>query len=36
MPKDKTDVQEQYKIGGGSLNEYEFNQDKGGMEEQEH
>src|ERR1700750_2696927 len=36
MPKDKTDVQEQYKIGGGSLNEYEFNQEKGEMEEQEH
>jgi hypothetical protein len=36
MPKDRAEVQDQYKIGGGSLNEYEFNQDKGEMEEQEH
>src|SRR4051812_37628825 len=35
MPKDRAEVQDQYKIGGGSLNEYEFNQDKGEMEEQE-
>src|SRR3954462_7417076 len=36
MPKDRAEVQDQYKIGGGSLNEYEFNRDKGEMEEQEH
>jgi hypothetical protein len=36
MPKDRAEVQDQYKIGGGSLNEYEFNQGKGEMEEQEH
>jgi hypothetical protein len=36
MPKDRAEVQDQYKIGGGQLNEYEFNQGKGEMEEQEH
>ena len=36
MPKDRAEVQDQYKIGGGSLNEYEFNQSKGEVEEQEH
>ena len=36
MPKDRAEVQDQYKIGGGFLNEYEFNQGKGEMEEQEH
>ena len=24
MPKDRAEVQDQYKIGGGSLNEYEY------------
>lgn len=36
MPKDRAEVQDQYKIGGGSLNEFEFDQSKGEMEEQEH
>ena len=36
MPKDRAEVQDQYKIGGGSLNEYEFNQSKGEVEGQEH
>jgi hypothetical protein len=35
MPKDRAEVQDQYKIGGGSLNEYEFDRSKGEMEEQE-
>jgi hypothetical protein len=35
MPKDRAEVQDQYKIGGGSLNEYEFDQSKGEMEESE-
>src|SRR5829696_1083263 len=34
MPKDRAEVQDQYKIGGGSLNEYE--QSKGEYEEQSH
>ena len=36
MPKDRAEVQDQYKIGGGSLNEFEFDRSKGEMEEQEH
>src|SRR5215212_2764631 len=36
MPKDRAEVQDQYKIGGGFLNEYEFNQSKGEYEEQTH
>src|ERR1041384_5251691 len=36
MPKDRAEVQDQYKIGGGSLNEFEFDQSKGEMEEQGH
>jgi hypothetical protein len=36
MPKDKSEIQDQYKIEGGFINEYEFNQSKGEMEEQEH
>src|SRR5215208_954797 len=36
MPKDRAEVQDQYKIGGGSLNEYEFEQSKGEYEEQAH
>ncbi|MDT7690463.1 MAG: hypothetical protein QOE46_3222 [Acidobacteriota bacterium] len=36
MPKDKAEVQDQYKIGGGSLNEFEFDRSKGAMEEQAH
>jgi hypothetical protein len=35
MPKDRSEVQDQYKIEGGFLNEYEFDQGKGEMEEQE-
>lgn len=34
MPKDRAEVQDQYKIGGGSLNEYEYGQSKGEYEEQ--
>jgi len=34
MPKDRAEVQDQYKIGGGSLNEYEYEQSKGDYEEQ--
>src|SRR5215210_5310225 len=36
MPKDRAEVQDQYKIGGGSLNEYEYGQSKGAYEEQAH
>src|ERR687890_1034745 len=36
MPKDRAEVQDQYKIGGGSLNEYEYEQSKGAYEEQSH
>src|SRR5215213_5234078 len=36
MPKDPAENQDQYKIQGGFLNEYEFNQGKGEMEEQSH
>src|SRR5215216_1740162 len=36
MPKDRAEVQDQYKIGGGSLNEYEYEQSKGEYEEQTH
>jgi hypothetical protein len=36
MPKDRAEVQDQYKIGGGSLNEFEFDRSKGEMEGQEH
>src|SRR5215204_56706 len=36
MPKDRAEVQDQYKIGGGSLNEYEYEQSKGEYEEQAH
>src|ERR687890_1361870 len=36
MPKDPAENQDQYKIQGGFLNEYEFNQGKGEMEEQAH
>src|ERR1043166_6349209 len=36
MPKDRAEVQDQYKIGGGSLNEFEFDRSKGEMEEHEH
>src|SRR5215207_9130895 len=36
MPKDRAEVQDQYKIGGGSLNEYEYEQSKGEYEEQSH
>src|SRR5215210_4203441 len=36
MPKDRAEVQDQYKIGGGSLNEYEYEQSKGAYEEQTH
>src|ERR1044071_2861462 len=36
MPKDRAEVQDQYKIGGGSLNEYEYGQSKGEYEEQTH
>src|SRR5688572_30076866 len=36
MPKDRAEVQDQYKIAGGSLNEYEFEQSKGEYEEQAH
>lgn len=36
MPKDRAEVQDQYKIGGGQLNEFEFDRSKGEMEEQEH
>src|ERR1043165_6048118 len=36
MPKDRAEVQDQYKIGGGSLNEYEVEQNKGEYEEQAH
>ena len=35
MPKDRAEAQDQYKIGGGSLNEFEFDQSKGEMEERE-
>jgi hypothetical protein len=35
MPKDRAEAQDQYKIGGGSINEYEFDRSKGEMEEQE-
>ena len=36
MPKDRAEVQDQYKIGGGFLNEYEVALNKGDMEEQTH
>src|SRR5215218_3925105 len=36
MPKDPAEVQDQYKIEGGFLNEHEFNLNKGEMEEQAH
>src|SRR3954469_5851067 len=36
MPKDRAEVQDQYKIGGGSLNEYEYGQSKGEYEERAH
>src|SRR5215211_474118 len=36
MPKDPAENQDQYKIQGGFLNEYEFNQSKGEYEEQTH
>src|SRR3954462_12372205 len=36
MPKDRAEVQDQYKIGGGSLNEFEFDRSKGELEEQAH
>ena len=36
MPKDPAENQDQYKIRGGFLNEYELNQGKGAMEEQSH
>src|ERR687890_803142 len=36
MPKDPAENQDQYKIQGGFLNEYEFNQSKGEYEEQSH
>src|SRR5215211_2541736 len=36
MPKDPAENQDQYKIQGGLLNEYEFNQSKGEYEEQAH
>jgi hypothetical protein len=36
MPKDRAEVQDQYKIDGGSLNEYEYEQSKGEYEEQTH
>ena len=35
MPKDKAEVQDQYKIGGGQLNEYEFDLNKGAVESQQ-
>ena len=34
MPKDRAEVQDQYKIGGGQLNEYEFDINKGAVEGQ--
>ncbi len=36
MPKDPWKNQPNYKIGGGQLNEYEFNQQHGALTEQEH
>ena len=36
MPKDPAEIQDRYKIGGGSLNEYEYEQSKGEYEEQAH
>src|SRR5215213_1842280 len=36
MPKDPAEVQDQYKIEGGFLNEHEFTLNKGDMEEQAH
>ena len=36
MPKDRAEVQDQYKIAGGSLNEYEYEQSKGEYGEQSH
>ncbi|MCA1634212.1 MAG: hypothetical protein LC802_11090 [Acidobacteria bacterium] len=35
MPKDPAENQDQYKIAGGQLNEYEFQQNEGAMTEQE-
>src|SRR5918997_5008283 len=36
MPKDPAENQDQYKIQGGFLNEYEYEQSKGEYEEQAH
>ncbi|MGB7926429.1 MAG: hypothetical protein WCF57_24525, partial [Pyrinomonadaceae bacterium] len=36
MPKDPAENQDQYKIGGGFLNEFEFQQNKGALTEEEH
>ena len=36
MPKDPAENQDQYKIAGGQLNEYEFRQNEGAMSEQAH
>ena len=36
MPKDKAEVQDQYKIRGGSLNEHELELNKGAYDQQAH